>query len=402
MRGSPLHRANLFLVLPLIVLGTWSTDWRTQAQQPGTVVVSPEISADRKVVFRLLAPNAKTVRLSAANDLPDVIQDAAGLVKAENGVWEITVGPLESGAYRYAFNVDGVQTLDPRNLEMTAGWRTTWSVVYVPGSELWDTRDVPHGAVAKVTYKSTALGSFRRMHVYTPPGYEAGTDRYPVLYLLHGGTESDEIWSSVGRANFILDNLIAAKKAKPMIIAMPMIHPSRNSVQGRIAQEQFATDFNQDVMPYIEKHYRVLADRVNTAIAGLSAGGAATLNVFIPRVERFGYVGVFSWGLFGAFRDAAGRRGAAQPVPSGPNEFLLAHEWEERYGKKLDDPALKKGLRLLWFATGKDDEALPLSQSTVDFFKKHGFAPVFRETPGRHLWTVWRSHLAEFAPQLFR
>lgn len=365
--------------------------------------VSPDVAADRRIAFRIFAPRAEAVRLSAG-DIPGMNQNTNQLTKAENGVWEITVGPLEPGAYRYNFNVDGVATIDPRNPAISESNNNVWSIVVVPGSDLFDTREVPHGAVAEVTYKSTALGKFRRMHVYTPPGYENGRERYPVFYLLHGAGDNDDCWTSVGRAGFILDNLIAAKKARPMLVVMPAGHTSRGntSAMARNATEEFVNDFVTDVMPYVEKHYRALTDRANTAIAGLSMGGNHTLQVAIPRIERFGYIGVYSSGLLGAFPELAGRgRGGAPPTPPA-NPPPTAADWEKMHAAKLDDAALKKGLRLFWFATGKDDFLLTTTHATVDLFKKHGFAPIFKETPGGHTWINWRNYLVEFAPMLFQ
>ncbi len=185
--------------------------------------------------------------------------------------------------------------------------------MYVPGSDLFDLKDVPHGAVAEVVYKSTALGRFRRMHVYTPPGYESGRSASPVFYLLHGAGDNDDAWPSVGRAGFILDNLIAANKARPMIVVMPAGHTSRSTgATSRTATAEVVNDFVKDVMPYVETHYRVRKDRANTAIAGLSMGGNQSLQIAMAHLDRFAYIGVFSSGLFGAFPPpaAAGGRGA--------------------------------------------------------------------------------------------
>ena len=381
--------------------------WEAQGQAPGgrggspvPQFASPEVRADGKVTFRIYAPRADAVRL-AAGDIPGVGQNAQ-LTRGDNGVWELTHGPIDPGAYRYNFNVDGVATIDPRNPAVSESNNNVWSLVYVPGSDLFDIREVPRGAVAEVPYKSTALGRFRRMHVYTPPGYETSRDRYPVFYLLHGAGDSDDSWSTVGRAGFLLDNLIAQRKARPMIVVMPAGHAAStaDNVIGQSATEQFVNDFVTDVMPYIEKHYRVLTDRGNTAIAGLSMGGSQTLQVAIPRLERFAYVGVFSSGLLGAF--PTGGRGAtgASVAPAGVP--AAAGAWETQHAAKLDDAALKRGLRLFWFGTGTDDFLMPTTKATIDLFKRHGFAPVFVESPGGHTWINWRRYLAEFAPQLFR
>src|SRR3954447_5458750 len=167
----------------------------------GPVVVSPEVTADKKVTFRILAPNAQVVKVTGG-DIPGIAQSGA-MTKGENGVWEVTLTP-PPGAYRYNFNVDGVTTIDPRNSAISESNTNVWSLVYLPGSEWMDTQRVPHGAVASVTYYSEALKKNRRMHVYTPPGYETSTAKYPVFYLLHGAGDNDDAWTSVGRAGFIL------------------------------------------------------------------------------------------------------------------------------------------------------------------------------------------------------
>ena len=160
--------------------------------------------------------------------------------KGENGVWELTLGPVDPGTYRYVFNVDGVTTADSKNTAVSESNATIWSVVHVPGSDFMDTTNVPHGAVARVYYPSSTLKRTRRLNVYTPPGYETGTEKYPVFYLLHGAGDSDDSWISVGRANFILDNLIAAKKARPMIVVMPAGHTTAGGGGGKgIGSERF-------------------------------------------------------------------------------------------------------------------------------------------------------------------
>jgi len=357
-------------------------------------VVSFEVSADRRVTFRIAAPQAQTVRLSAS-DIPNAGQGA--MTKNASGVWETTIGPVPAGAYRYNFNVDGVATLDPRNPLTSESQNNSWSLVYVPGSEFADTRNVPHGSISEVSYYSTALKADRRLHVYLPPGYETSSRKYPVFYLLHGAGDSDDSWSTVGRAGFILDNLIAAKKAKPMIVVMPAGHvrAQQGSPVGDAATDAFVSDFVTDIMPLVQKNYRASTDRANTAIAGLSMGGNQTLNIAISNLEKFGYIGVYSSGLFGAF-PAAGRGGAAPatPPPAGS-------DWESRNAARLDDAGAKKGLKVFWFATGKDDFLIDTTKQTVDLFKKHGFTPVYKISEGGHTWVNWRDYLNEFAPMLF-
>jgi enterochelin esterase-like enzyme len=358
-----------------------------QAQpRGGPRVVSPEL-ADGKVSFRILAPKAASVRLTGS-DIP-AIGRGLDLTKNEEGVWELTL-EVAPGYYRYKFEVDDVPVIDPRNPATSESNATAWSLVGVPGAAWMDTRDVPRGGVVEVTYYSTALKKFRRMHVYTPPGYERGEGKYPVFYLLHGAGDSDDSWTSVGRAGFILDNLIADRQAKPMVVVMPAGHTGAFNFGGaRPTVDEFAQDFLNDLLPYVEANYRVHTDRGQRAMAGLSMGGGQTLNIGIPHLEKFGYLGVFSSGVFGIVP----RPGA--PAPEGQS-------FEERHRTILDDAPLKEGLKLLWFATGKDDFLVETSRATVEMLKKHQFDVVYRETEGAHTWIVWREYLREFAPQLFK
>jgi len=381
---------NKNLMVVIAVLTTFVITCTAPAQPPrsrGPRVVSPEVAADRQVTFRILAPKAEEVLLTGS-DIPDVVRGAA-MTKDPNGVWEVTLGPIESGAYRYNFNVDGVSVIDPRNPSTSESNMNTWSLVYVPGADFMDTKDVPHGAVAEVIYYSKSLKRFRRMHIYTPPGYELGQGKYPIFYLLHGAFDCDDSWTSVGRAGFILDNLIAARKAKPMVVAMPAGHTGPFRFGGpRPSVDEFAQDFRNDLRPYVEKHYRVYTDRQHRAMAGLSMGGGQTLNIAFPNLEEFAYIGVFSSGIFSLSR-------------RGPQDDSLP-TWEEQNKQVLDNAELKKGLKLVWFATGRDDFLIETSRSTVELLEKHGFDVVFKETEGGHTWINWRNYLNEFATQLFQ
>jgi enterochelin esterase-like enzyme len=207
----------------------------------------------------------------------------------------------------------------------------------------------------------------------------------------------------VGRAGFVLDNLIAAKKARPMIVVMPAGHTTRTPPAGggraAGARDEFGEDFTVDVMPYVEKNYRVVTDRAHRAIAGLSMGGRQTLDAAIAHLDKFAYVGVFSAGVFGIVpRPAPASASATSPVPAPPT----GPTWEEAHLTALDDAAAKKGLRLLWFSTGVDDGLMETTKATVAMLKKHGFNPVLKETPGGHTWINWRNYLVEFTPHLFQ
>ncbi len=377
---------GLAMILTTLVNAQPAADARRAGER--IQVTSPEVSPERKITFRVLAPKAADVQLSGT-DMPDM-GSGKEMTKTTNGIWEITVGPVDPGAYRYNFNVDGVSVTDSRNPATSESNANTWSLVAVPGSELMDTKEVPHGAVATVTYYSKALNRFRRMHVYTPPGYELGRGQFPVFYLLHGAGDCDDSWTSVGRAGFILDNLIAAGKAKRMVVVMPAGHTSAFRSGGPApAVDEFTEDFTNDIMPYIERNYRVYTDRKHRAIAGLSMGGMQTLNIGIPNLDKFAYLGVFSSGIF----SMGGRGSTANPT---------APTWEEQNKANLDNASLKKGLKLVWFATGEKDFLLQTSQATVEMLKKHGFNVVFNETTGAHTWLNWRDYLGEFAPQLFQ
>jgi len=330
-------------------------------------VVSPEVMPDHKIAFRIYAPQAQAVRV-AGTDMPGMMQGGQ-MTKGENGVWEVVLGPVDPGAYRYNFTVDGASVLDYGNTSVSESNSNLWSMVYVPGAEFMETADVPHGAGAAVTYYSKTLKKFRRLHVYTPPGYEASTQKYPVFYLLHGAGDCDDSLSSVGRAGFILDNLIAARKAKPMIVVMPAGHTTQAPMgrgaagRGTNFNDDFVQDFDNDIMPLVEARYRVLADRAHRAIAGLSMGGAQTLNIAIPHLDKFAYIGVYSSGLLGTF-PTAGRRGegAAAAPPAAPP--APDPTWETQNREQLDNPALKKGLKLLWFSTGSDDRLIDTTKAT--------------------------------------
>ena len=353
----------------------------------GPAVLSPEVLPDRRIAFRILAPQAQNVRLNAG-DIPN-LGPAAQLKKGENNVWETIVGPIDPGAYRYSFNVDGVTVIDPRNPSISESNTNVWSLVYVPGSDLMDTKDVPRGAVAAVTYYSTALKRFRRMHVYTPPGYDLGKGKYPIFYLLHGAGDCDEAWTSVGRAGFILDNLIAAKKIKPMVVVMPAGHTSATgggrgaapvapAVGGAPAQppvlDEFAQDFLTDIMPYAETHYRVLADRADRAIAGLSMGGSESLLTGLNNIDKFAYVGAFSaGGLFDDYPPAFPALDAKQAAQ----------------------------LRTLWIACGTSDRLIDDNRKFKTWLKSKDIAFTDIETPGAHTWMVWRRNLINFTPLLF-
>ncbi len=369
-------------LLVLILISSIKVYGQGQPGQPP--LISPEVTDGNKITFRIMAPNADTVRLSGS-DIPGSMRGFL-MNKKDSGVWEFTTDELVPGAYRYNFNVDGVTVADPINPLTSESNMNSWSLAVLPGNELMDTNDVPHGAVSEVTYYSETLGKFRRMHVYTPPGYEKNAKKYPVFYLLHGAWDSDDSWSTVGRAGFIIDNLIAKGEAVPMVVVMPAGHTGPIN-RGGFNMGSFVDDFNNEIKPYIESHYRVKTDRANRAMAGLSMGGGHTVDIAVPNLKDYAYIGVFSSGVF-----SLGRPADQQQGPS----------YEEMHAKVLDDASLKKGLKVFWFGTGKDDFLVQTTRMTVEMFKKHGFDVVYDETEGAHTWLVWRDYLIDFVPKLFK
>jgi enterochelin esterase family protein len=357
------------------------------AQAPPPRVVSPEVAADGKVTFRIRAGEAHAVALSSGGDLPQIpFGQTLPLAKGADGVWSLTVPAVAPGAYRYAFVVDGVSVVDPAQPRVSQSNDSTWSLFMVPGAKFMDTLDVPHGTVAEVRYFSAELGKWRRMHVYTPPDYGLAQKRYPVFYLLHGAFDSDDSWPTVGRAADIVDNLIAEGKAAPMIVVMPAGHQGPFTLSGgpgSLNLDGFVREFDRDIRPYVEKHYTVKTGPKSTAIAGLSMGGAQTLEIAVRHLKDFGYVGVFSSGVLS---DGAGAVDA----------------WGAQHAAQLDDKGARSSLDLVWLATGKDDFLLPTTNATVAMLEKHGLHPVFHGSGGGHVWSNWRDYLYEFAPQLFK
>jgi enterochelin esterase-like enzyme len=347
------------------------------AQSRLDTLVSPEVHPDRRVTFRVRASKANEVYLFGDWMKPDT-QHA--MTRDAEGVWSTTVGPLATGLAIYTFTIDGVTVTDPVNPRVKLRARTSASLVNVPGnpSELWEPRDVPHGVVEANWEKSNATGDTRAYYVYTPPGYDpTKSKRYPVLYLLHGNNDTAIGWTDVGKANFILDNLIADKKAVPMIIVMPWGH----AVPFMGPQTENTATFEryvlEEVIPQVEKKYRVAIGRENRAIVGLSMGGGHALQIGLSHLDRFSAVGAFS-----------------SAIPAN---------FETRFKSLLDDPAgTNKKLKLLWIGCGKQDGAFDRNQKLSELLTSHQIKNTFYPTEGLHNYTVWRRYLVEVAPLLFR
>lgn len=347
---------------------------------------SPEQLADGRVTFRLCAPNAVTVAVGSSDNediSPNTFVGGTGrpMVKDDLGLWSVTtLKPIAPDTYRYFFFVDGVRVADPANADYSLERANLDSLVEVKGpAGDYQTyhNTIPHGSVAKVEYWSEPLGAVRRMHVYTPPGYEKDGKSYPVLYLVHGAGDSDHSWASVGRQSNILDNLIAAGKSKPMIVVMPNGHtPDRPAGAANMLQNtDFSDDFLKVVVPYIDKNYRTVANADNRAMAGLSMGGAHTIQNGLPHPELFHYIGVFS-------------------IMGGGEAY-----------EKANDEALKraaKTLKLTYYAYGREDPVVRNSAQLKSTLEKYNIKLTLHETGGGHTWINWREYLNDFAPRLFR
>jgi len=365
--------------------------FRMPPPTPNDTLKSVEILADRHVTFRIYAPKASSVILhpEGPEATPGITPDELAktyqgfpMTKDEQGVWTATIGPIAAGVYRYHFDVDGVFTADPKTSLRSESLTNARSLYEVPGNEAIAIKpEIAHGAVASVTYYSKATTSLRRMHIYTPPGYEAGSARLPVLYLLHGGGDSDDSWWTVGRAGIILDNLIAAGKALPMIVVMPAGHISANfrlTPGFRMGHDAFNDDLVHVVLPYVDANYRTVADRDHRAIAGLSMGGAQALNISLESSDQFAWVGLFSTGWFGNTLEDEKKTTLANWRASG------------------------KPFTLYWVGVGQYDIALQNSRATVAALNEAGIKTAGHESGGFHAWNNWRDYLGEFAPLLFK
>lgn len=373
---------------------------RTQANGPSMsrapVIVSPEILPDNSVIFRLLSKDATTVAVTG--EFMDENADG-NMIKDNDGLWTLKVGPLKPEFYKYSFIVNGVRNIDPSNPVVVRDEDRFNSVILVPGtgSELYGVRDVPHGIVLKVWYNSPTLGFNRRMSVYTPPGYESNDQKYPVLYLLHGAGADEDAWLSVGRAAVIMDNLIAQKKANPMIVVItngnqdqpaaiaerPVQTDQNKNIYGvtELGNLKFCPSLVNDVIPYIESHYRVLKDRNNRAIAGLSMGALQVQFISISNPSLFGYTGIFSLGLHDNFGEV--------------NNNLI-----KTYDANLK--TLSSNYVLYYIGCGTDDFCYQGVKVLREKLDEHNFKYIYRETSGAHAWNNWRIYLAEFATLLFK
>ena len=360
----------LLLLLPLTGV--------VHAQQAApTAVRSPEVSPDRRVTFRVHAPNASKVTVFC-----ECLSNEPALAKDAEGIWSVTVGPVEPDLYEYHFTVDGTDNLDQRNPVVKYNSRPNLieSVLEVPGSApmFYDLKPVPHGTVSIKYYPSKTTGTTRRAYVYTPPDYERSTGRLPVLYLLHGADGDETAWTQFGRANLILDNLIAEKKAAPMIVVMPFAYayPWHAGIAGDKQRADFEKDLLTDLIPFVQSSYRASSDREHRALAGLSMGGGLTLAIGPRHLDTFSRLAVFSSG------------GGQNPEKTFADVGANARN-------------VNGQLKLFWIGVGTEDGVLASAKRTSDFLNTAGIKHTYKTVPGAHTWIVWRKFLNEVAPQVF-
>jgi enterochelin esterase family protein len=373
-RYLPLAGALLFLA------GAFGQTPRREPA-PNDQLKSLEVSADHHVTFRILAPKANEVTLTG-----DWLGTAPPpkLAKDDRGVWSVTLGPFEPSIYIYSFSVDGVAIPDPVNPRIKLRARTSASMVEVKDDSpaFWEARDVPHGKVEINWEKSKAIeGETRAIWIYTPPDYAATTRRYPVLYLLHGSNDTAAGWTMAGNGNFVLDNLLADKKALPMIVVMPFGHATPFGLpvpQGGMTNDALFEDYMlKDVIPTVEARYRVAPGRQNRAIAGLSMGGGQSLRIGLGHLDLFSAVASFSGAV--------------------PGDF------ETRFAALLkDSKGTNERLKTLWIGCGQQDSLFGRSKGLSELLTKYQVHHIFHPTDGVHNYTVWRKYLAEYAPLLFR
>lgn len=385
----------LLLFAGFVLLST--SAFSQQALWSGTPIVSPEVNNDHTVTFRFLASDAKEVKI-AGDWLPSQgwVPGSEAMTKDDKGVWSYTTKPLESDLYSYSIIVDGLKTTDPNNVYLIRDVASVFNVFIVDGgkADLYSVNKIPHGSVTRRWYDSPGNSMSRRITVYTPPGYENGKEKYPVLYLLHGMGGDEEAWIALGRTAQILDNLIAQGKAKPMLVVMPNGNVVQEAAPGESSLGLYKPTFElphtmdgkyeetfPDVIKFIESNYRIKADKSSRAIAGLSMGGYHSLHISRFYPNTFDYVGLFS----------------AAIIP----DTKITSKVYENVDTTLATQ-MKNGYKLYWIGIGKTDFLYKFNEEYRAKLDKMGMKYNYVETEGGHTWTNWRVYLSQFAPLLFQ
>ena len=338
------------------------------AQRPPSLN-SPDVHPDRRITFRFYSPVASNVELEG-----EFLSKPMAMTKDSSGIWAVTVPPVEPDIYPYSFRVDGIQTADPSNTYLFANERFKRSLVEIQGDKpmVHSLTNVPHGKVTYRYYKSGTLDTTRQLLVYTPPGFDpAKKIRYPVLYLIHGGSDTEETWTKVGRAHLIADNLIAEKKAKPMIIVMPYgnVRPA--------PMADFTKDLIDDIIPFIESDYPVIKGSSGRAVAGFSVGGGQTLNIGLTNPDKFAYICSYA-------------------------PYTQTEEFRKNFTDwSLDSKLINSQVELFTISVGTEDFLFESVKQNISFFKEKGLDLETLIVPGGHTWMNCRLFLAKSLQQIF-
>jgi enterochelin esterase family protein len=344
------------------------------------LINSPVVHPDHTVTFSLRAPDAKKVELSG-----QFLKASQPMQKDETGLWTLTVGPVEPNLYPYNFVVDGLGVADPSNQDVFPNERFKASLVDIPADQpsLITVQNVPHGELTYGSFDSKTLHRTRPLIVYTPPGYRAGTDKYPVLYLVSGTTDTEETWFKVGRLNVILDNLIAQKKAVPMIVVLPygnmlMGTPPPTSPQAADMYKVFSDELTGDILPYVESNYRTRPDREQRAIAGFSRGGGQSLFTGFAHFDQFAWIGSYS-------------------------AYLTPEVFDQYFASLAADPAAtNRQLKLLWCGVGKSDFLYPQAAAFMELLDQRKIRHQTLLTEGGHTWMNARHYLTDTLQLYFK
>jgi enterochelin esterase family protein len=356
--------------------------------QPAATNISktscPCILENLSVVFKLKAPKAQKVQIDLGK-LYDMTQD-------DQGIWSVTTGPQVPGFHYYSLVIDGIKVADPAS-ESFFGMGRMASAIEIPekGTDFYLIKDVPHGSISSKYYFSNVTNSWRRLFVYTPPGYDAKTsEKYPVIYIQHGGGEDERGWVEQGKTDIILDNLIAEGKAKPMIIVISNGNVSSGKGGGGYSSAgmaAFKDEMTKNIVPFTDKNFRTLADAKNRALCGLSMGGGQAFYVGLESPDNFASVGIFSSGIFGGINNPTGKEFDANKEVPG----LLSKS--QSFNDKL---------KLFYISVGEQDPRYEFTKKAVNKFQDGGLKVQFNSFPGDHEWQVWRKSLHDFASRVFK
>jgi enterochelin esterase-like enzyme len=354
----------------------------------------PRILSDNRVVFQVRAPNATQVQINLGR-MYDMQKDGSGL-------WTVTTAAQDPGFHYYSLVIDGVSVADPAS-ESYYGTGRMSSAIEIPetGVDFYTAKDVPHGDIRSKRYFSKVTNSWRRFNIYAPPGYDKDAEKkYPVLYIQHGGGEDETGWAVQGRTDIILDNLIAAGKARPMLVVMANGNvPSPGGARGgggysSAGMAGFANELLNYIVPFVESNYRVLANAENRALSGLSMGGGQAFFVGLGNKDKFASVGVFSTGLFGGIGGGRGGQGGGAAAAFNAEEQMP--------GLLTKAKAFNDSLKVFYISVGEQDPRLEATKKAVADFKSHGLNVEFASFPGGHEWQVWRKSLHDFAQRIFK